>query len=104
MGFVTGHGFSRAARPRLSQHFVIPNRAPSPARVQADVDARWSLEAEKMVPGELALDRVAQSFGVRFRKDNGDSEKLARLIPPKGVNSEIRALLESFAAEPPNFP
>ncbi len=71
------------------------------AEVQADVDARWSLEAERMVPGELALDRVAQSFGVRFRKDNGDSEKLARLIPPKGVNSEIRTLLESFAAESP---
>lgn len=66
------------------------------AKTEQEVDACWASDADKLAPGCIALDRAAQSFGVRFLKENGDSEKLARLVAPKDVHNDILSLLEEF--------
>jgi putative ATP-dependent endonuclease of OLD family len=67
------------------------------ADIEAEVDALWATDAPKLAPGAIVLDRVTREFGARFLKENGDSEKLARLIPPSAIPQEVEELLREFS-------
>jgi putative ATP-dependent endonuclease of the OLD family len=71
------------------------------SKVEVDVDSEWPTRAEQIAPGALVLDRTAQKFGVRFRKENGDSETIARLITKNEIDSELMTLLRAFASDIP---
>jgi hypothetical protein len=55
----------------------------------------WSLERMCMVQGDLLLDRVCRDFGVRFVKEV-DGSRLASLLDPSEVATEIRGLLQEI--------
>jgi putative ATP-dependent endonuclease of OLD family len=65
---------------------------------EESVNQCWERERNDLVPGTLVLEKVAASFGVKFSKEKGDSEKLAALMPATGISSQITTLLEHIAA------
>jgi putative ATP-dependent endonuclease of OLD family len=71
-------------------------------KIEAEVNSSWATDAAKLAPGAVVLDRAAQAFGVRFLKENGDSEKLARLIPATAISQDIRELLRELTAGGPS--
>jgi putative ATP-dependent endonuclease of OLD family len=64
--------------------------------VEATVSQSWDVKCAEIVPGALVLGKVAGSFGVKFSKEAGDSEKAAVAIPAEAIPSEIKALWEDI--------
>jgi len=63
-------------------------------------DQNWEENAILRAPGALILDAVAKRFGVNFRKDSGDSARLARFVRSTAVPKELKQLLEDIAEVP----
>jgi hypothetical protein len=64
-----------------------------------EVEQGWEEQALSAAPGSVVLERVARRFGVAFSKDKGDSERLARLMPPTCVDAELKDLLSDIGAD-----
>lgn len=64
--------------------------------IQEKIDERWDADGVNLVPGTLVLEKVADAFGVKFKKDKGDSEKLAALTPENSVPHDIKDLLDEI--------
>jgi putative ATP-dependent endonuclease of the OLD family len=84
----------RAAKDLLQRQQTLESER---ARIAAEVDQHWDAKAMLQAPGALILDGVAKRFKVRFRKDNGDSARLARLMRSNVVPEELKRLLEEIA-------
>jgi hypothetical protein len=84
----------RAAKDLLQRQKMLESER---ARITAEVDQNWDANAILRAPGALILDAVAKRFGVRFRKDSGDSARLARLMRSNAVPEELKRLLEEVA-------
>lgn len=61
------------------------------------VNAKWAVDKLNLVPGDILLDNVCQSFGVRFKKEK-DAVRLASLMSEDEISSEIKDLLQKFSA------
>jgi hypothetical protein len=61
------------------------------------IDARWNAHKTDIVPGDALLDEVCKQFGVRFNKER-DSVRLAGLMKPEDIPSEIQALLKDLCS------
>jgi len=59
------------------------------------VESDWATKKRDLVPGDLLLDKVCQSFGVRFKKEK-DSVRLASFMEKSEIDSEITEILDSF--------
>jgi putative ATP-dependent endonuclease of OLD family len=64
--------------------------------ITAEVDSQWPTNAVDQAPGSQILERVAARFGVKYSKDSGDSERLARLLPNNSISYELRTLFDSI--------
>jgi putative ATP-dependent endonuclease of the OLD family len=84
----------RASKDLLQRQQMLESER---ARIAAEVDQNWDANAMLRAPGALILDAVARRFGVRFRKDSGDSARLARLMRSNVVPEELRRLLQEVA-------
>lgn len=71
------------------------------ASIVADIDQSWPAHALDDVPGARLLGLVARRFGVRFSKDKGDTERLARYMPASSIDAEISDLLAEITREEP---
>jgi putative ATP-dependent endonuclease of OLD family len=69
------------------------------AEIGAAVDQSCSAEQKNWAPGALVLEKVAATFGAKFSKENGDSEKIAALMPPSAISHHLKTLLEEVADE-----
>ncbi len=69
------------------------------SEIEASVNHCWDAECMNFVPGTLVLEKVAASFGAKYSKDNGDSEKLAALMPATGIPDQIKLLLEKVTKD-----
>ncbi len=65
--------------------------------IEEECAADWDTHARTNSPGSVILEQVFKSFGCDFKKENGDSARLARLMPPDAIAAEIRDLLESLS-------
>ncbi|NEQ68266.1 MAG: AAA family ATPase [Symploca sp. SIO2D2] len=59
------------------------------------VESDWATKKRDLVPGDLLLDKVCQSFGVRFKKEK-DSVRLASFMEKSEIDLEITEILDSF--------
>jgi len=84
----------RAANDLLQRQKMLESER---TRIAAEVDQNWDANARFQAPGALILDAVAKRFGVRFRKDSGDSARLARLMRTNTVAEELKRLLQEVA-------
>jgi putative ATP-dependent endonuclease of the OLD family len=66
--------------------------------IRAEVAKVWPDQALDITPGSIILDIALQKYGVRFKKDDGDSARLAGHLDEEDVPSEIRQLLEEISA------
>ena len=67
--------------------------------ITEEVERDWEGNAVHLAPGSLILSRVAKRYGVRYSKDGGDGERLARLLPPPWIPRELRELLEELVQD-----
>jgi hypothetical protein len=63
-------------------------------RIAKEVEDHYAQNAKDLAPGALVLDGVAERFGQRFKKENGDSLRLARLLPEHAMPGELLTLLQ----------
>ena len=63
------------------------------------VDTAWHGEKLSIVPGEELLDRVCRRYGVRFKKKQGDSARLAALMQENDIDSEISEFIRMVGGE-----
>ncbi len=64
-----------------------------------ELEKSWPGHALEIAPGALILAKAAQGFGVTFRKDAGDSVRIARLMSPSSIATELKMLLEDIGGE-----
>ena len=69
------------------------------AETAAKIKGLWPSERLHLAPGGTVLERAVDRLGASFSKDKGDSEVLSALLNPSNISSEIKALIEEFAAE-----
>ena len=83
---------------RLSKHLAeSQERLERVATEQAEaVEAIWN-EKLKLVPGDLVLDLVCRTFGVRFKKDM-DGIRLASLMTMQEIDFTIKAIIREIGA------
>lgn len=66
-------------------------------RIHKELSVDWGVEkAIRVAPGALLLDRVCRELGCTFKKQEGDSVKLARHFPERSVPEQIRRLLQAI--------
>jgi putative ATP-dependent endonuclease of OLD family len=63
-------------------------------RESAELASRWDAEKLDLVPGTELLDKVFQSFGVRFRKET-DSSKIAAAMAAEEIDPELIEFIKS---------
>jgi putative ATP-dependent endonuclease of OLD family len=69
------------------------------ASIVANIEESWPANALDDVPGARLLELVFRRFGVRFSKDKGDTERLARYLPVSALDFLIRDLLLEITQE-----
>ncbi len=57
------------------------------------LDSVWQSRKLAIVPGDLLLDMVCQTHGVRFKKRQGDGAHLAALMNRDEIDEEIKAII-----------
>ena len=87
----------KAATEELAQRLQSAEKVCS--ELEADVNRCWDTEQTNLVPGTLVLEKVATSFGAKFSKHSGDSEKLAALMPATGISNQIKLLLKKVTKD-----
>lgn len=59
------------------------------------IDQNWNRDKERIVPGDVLLDKVCQRFGVRFKKER-DGPILAALMLENEIDSEIKQIIREI--------
>jgi hypothetical protein len=67
--------------------------------VEAELSAIWDMQFLDLAPGTLVLEKVAQRYGVKFSKEKGDSERLARHLRADDIPSEFKDILKEVTRE-----
>jgi len=63
------------------------------------VDACWHRDRLSIIPGDELLDRVCQKYGVRFKKKQGDSARLAALMKEDEIDREMIDLVRLIGGD-----
>jgi putative ATP-dependent endonuclease of OLD family len=61
------------------------------------VEANWALRKTQMVPGELAMDHILRSFGLRFNKDH-DGPRMASMMRDDEIDPAMKAFIRDLGA------
>jgi hypothetical protein len=56
----------------------------------------WEAQKLAIVPGDLLLDLVCQKFGVRFKKEQNDSIRLAEFMTREDIDQDMKTLLNEL--------
>jgi hypothetical protein len=67
--------------------------------IQDELDQQWGNRRLDLVPGTLVLEKAIAKFGTNYSKENGDGERLARLLEPDALSKELRDLLIEVTRE-----
>jgi sRNA-binding carbon storage regulator CsrA len=103
--YLRGRGVEGTPHERLSDAVKkLEERLKSFNEVRANVEDRvlkdWNVnKALEFAPGALFLDRVCKRFGSTFKKESGDSVKLARHMDTGDVPDEILEMLYVIISE-----
>ena len=63
-------------------------------QIQADISKNWGIpRAIELTPGSNFLQLVCTSLGSTFKKDSGDSVRLAKFLRPDGIDKFFKELL-----------
>ena len=63
----------------------------------AEVEAQWKDRKLDLVEGELLLDALFSSYGLRYHKRGGDGVQLAKRMTKEEIGSELEKLIRSIA-------
>lgn len=63
--------------------------------IRESIDAVWAAERLGLCPGDVLLDTVCQSYGVRYRKNRGDGARLAAHVSGQAIPEELASLLRA---------
>jgi putative ATP-dependent endonuclease of OLD family len=61
------------------------------------VEANWDSRKTQLVPGELVLDHVLRSFGLRFSKDH-DGPRMASMMRDDEIDPAMKAFMRELGA------
>ena len=62
------------------------------------VNKHWQANKFDVVPGDLLLDKACEKYSVRFKKDSGDSVRLAALMNENEIDGEITKLIREIGS------
>lgn len=66
-------------------------------KIEAEVNDNWSLaKAIELAPGALILDSVCKNLGSTFKKESGDSAKLASYMLKENIDPKIANFLKAI--------
>jgi putative ATP-dependent endonuclease of OLD family len=63
---------------------------------EEEITKEWETRKLDLVPGDLLLDEVCRRFGVRFRKERGDSARLAGLLREDEIHEDLKRIIRAF--------
>jgi len=66
-------------------------------KATASLQDDWPVRAQELAPGSEILKKVATAFGSHFRKEIGDSAKIAKHLRPEDIPAELRNLLNDIS-------
>lgn len=61
-----------------------------------NVEQSWSTSKLAIVQGDILLDNLCQSFGVRFKKER-DSARLAKFMQVEDIDTEIKIIIQAMS-------
>jgi len=97
--FLNIRGGASSAEDRIREAIVtLTTRAEKLTReferVQTELKAVWQLRSLHLAPGTLILEQLLKRYDCAFDKSAGDSAKLASLLEPFEVATELQTLLK----------
>ncbi len=86
----------KAAAESLKER--VEKLAEETKKVEDAVSGVWPAQSLDLAPGTLVLEKVAKRYGIKFSKEKGDSERLARHVNADAIPYELKAILREALA------